>query len=53
MDAGAWDWSRPVVDHVDLRVGDFGTSVRFYEIALAPLGSRSSSSGMVKRASRT
>jgi catechol 2,3-dioxygenase-like lactoylglutathione lyase family enzyme len=33
-----WDWSRPVVDHVDLHVMDFRRSVRFYETVLAPLG---------------
>lgn len=30
--------SRPVVDHLDLRVGDFARSVLFSETVLAPLG---------------
>jgi catechol 2,3-dioxygenase-like lactoylglutathione lyase family enzyme len=33
-----WDWSRHVVDHLDLHTGDFRHSVLFYEIVLAPLG---------------
>lgn len=33
-----WDWSRPVVDHLDVHAGDFARSVRFYETVLAPLG---------------
>jgi catechol 2,3-dioxygenase-like lactoylglutathione lyase family enzyme len=33
-----WDWSRTVVDHLDLHVGDFAESVRFYEAVLGPLG---------------
>lgn len=33
-----WDWSRPVVDHLDLHASDFRASVRFYEVVLAPLG---------------
>jgi catechol 2,3-dioxygenase-like lactoylglutathione lyase family enzyme len=33
-----WDWSRPVVDHVDLHAGDYRASVRFYETVLRPLG---------------
>jgi catechol 2,3-dioxygenase-like lactoylglutathione lyase family enzyme len=33
-----WDWTRIVVDHVDVHAGDYAESVRFYEIALAPLG---------------
>jgi catechol 2,3-dioxygenase-like lactoylglutathione lyase family enzyme len=32
-----WDWSRPVVDHLDVHASDFPASVRFYETALAPL----------------
>ena len=34
----AWDWSRPVVDHLDLHVSDLARSVLFYETVLAPLG---------------
>jgi hypothetical protein len=33
-----WDWSRPVVDHLDLHASHFAESVRFYETVLAPLG---------------
>jgi catechol 2,3-dioxygenase-like lactoylglutathione lyase family enzyme len=33
-----WDWSRHVVDHVDVHASDFAESVRFYETVLAPLG---------------
>jgi hypothetical protein len=33
-----WDWSLRVFDHVDLHVGDYVASVRFYETVLAPLG---------------
>jgi catechol 2,3-dioxygenase-like lactoylglutathione lyase family enzyme len=33
-----WDWSRPVVDHIDLHASDFARSVLFYETTLAPLG---------------
>jgi catechol 2,3-dioxygenase-like lactoylglutathione lyase family enzyme len=33
-----WDWSRHVVDHLDVHAGDFAASVRFYETVLAPLG---------------
>jgi hypothetical protein len=38
MSAEAWDWTRPVVDHMDLHAADFKRSVRFYETVLAPLG---------------
>lgn len=38
MDAGSWDWSRRVFDHVDVHASDFAASVRFYETVLAPLG---------------
>jgi len=38
VSAEAWDWSRPVVDHLDLHASDFARSVRFYETVLAPLG---------------
>jgi catechol 2,3-dioxygenase-like lactoylglutathione lyase family enzyme len=34
----AWDWTRRVVDHLDLHASDFRESVRFYETVLAPLG---------------
>ena len=33
-----WDWTRPVVDHLDLHASDFAESVRFYETVLEPLG---------------
>jgi catechol 2,3-dioxygenase-like lactoylglutathione lyase family enzyme len=33
-----WDWSRTVVDHLDLHASSFRDSVRFYESVLAPLG---------------
>jgi catechol 2,3-dioxygenase-like lactoylglutathione lyase family enzyme len=36
--AGKFDWSRHVVDHLDVHATDFGESVRFYETVLAPLG---------------
>jgi catechol 2,3-dioxygenase-like lactoylglutathione lyase family enzyme len=32
-----WDWTRPVVDHLDVHASDFPRSVRFYETVLAPL----------------
>jgi catechol 2,3-dioxygenase-like lactoylglutathione lyase family enzyme len=38
MSQTEWDWSRPVVDHLDIHTGDFVESVRFYETVLAPLG---------------
>src|SRR5204862_63683 len=38
VDAAEWDWSRPVVDHLDVHVSDFARSVLFYETVLAPLG---------------
>ena len=38
MPSEDWDWSRPVVDHLDLHVSDFARSVVFYETVLAPLG---------------
>ncbi len=38
MSAADWDWTRPVVDHLDLHVSDFRRSVVFYETVLAPLG---------------
>jgi catechol 2,3-dioxygenase-like lactoylglutathione lyase family enzyme len=33
-----WDWSRVVVDHLDLHASRFADSVRFYEAVLTPLG---------------
>jgi len=33
-----WDWSRPVVDHLDVHASRFSESVRFYGVVLAPLG---------------
>ena len=33
-----WDWSRHVVDHVEVHAADFDESVRFYATVLAPLG---------------
>jgi hypothetical protein len=33
-----WDWSRVVVDHLDLEASRFADSVRFYEAVLTPLG---------------
>ncbi len=47
MTADGWDWSKHVVDHVDLHASDYDASVRFYETVLAPLGipSWSESSG--------
>lgn len=38
MDAASWDWSRPVFDHVHLRVRDLRASRAFYAAALEPLG---------------
>jgi catechol 2,3-dioxygenase-like lactoylglutathione lyase family enzyme len=38
VSAPEWDWSRPVVDHLDLHASDFHRSVLFYETVLAPLG---------------
>jgi predicted lactoylglutathione lyase len=36
--SGGWDWSRPVVDHLDVHASEFARSVRFYETVLTPLG---------------
>ncbi len=33
-----WDWTRRVLDHVDIHASDLRESVRFYETVLAPLG---------------
>ena len=38
MDPGDWDWTRIVVDHVEVHASDYAESVRFYETVLAPLG---------------
>lgn len=38
MMAAEWDWTRRVVDHLDLHVADLAESIRFYETVLAPLG---------------
>jgi catechol 2,3-dioxygenase-like lactoylglutathione lyase family enzyme len=36
--ADEWDWTRIVVDHVEVSASDYAESVRFYETVLAPLG---------------
>ena len=33
-----WDWSRHVVDHLDVHASDYEASVRFYATVLGPLG---------------
>lgn len=33
-----WDWTRPIFDHVHLRVADLERSRAFYAAALEPLG---------------
>jgi catechol 2,3-dioxygenase-like lactoylglutathione lyase family enzyme len=38
MDVSEWDWSRPIFDHVHLRVRDLQAAKAFYETVLAPLG---------------
>jgi catechol 2,3-dioxygenase-like lactoylglutathione lyase family enzyme len=38
VDPAEWDWSRHVVDHVDVHASDYDASVRFYTTALEPLG---------------
>jgi catechol 2,3-dioxygenase-like lactoylglutathione lyase family enzyme len=38
MDPMAWDWSRPIFDHVHLRVADLARSRAFYATVLEPLG---------------
>jgi catechol-2,3-dioxygenase len=30
MDISEWDWSRPIFDHVHLRVADLAASKAFY-----------------------
>lgn len=37
-DAPGWDWTRPIFDHVHLRVRDLDRSRAFYGAALGPLG---------------
>jgi catechol 2,3-dioxygenase-like lactoylglutathione lyase family enzyme len=37
MDPTEWDWTRIVVDHLDVHASDYGESVRFYETVLEPL----------------
>jgi catechol 2,3-dioxygenase-like lactoylglutathione lyase family enzyme len=37
MNEHEWDWSRRVVDHLDLHASDFARSVHFYTTVLAPL----------------
>ncbi len=37
MDARDFDWSRHVVDHLDIHASDYGESVGFYATVLAPL----------------
>ena len=37
-DANSWDWSRPIFDHVHLRVADLERSRAFYVATLEPLG---------------
>ena len=38
MSAAEWDWSRHIVDHLDLHASDYERSVRFYATVLTPLG---------------
>jgi catechol 2,3-dioxygenase-like lactoylglutathione lyase family enzyme len=38
VSAEEWDWTRAVVDHLDLHACRYAESVRFYEVVLAPLG---------------
>jgi catechol 2,3-dioxygenase-like lactoylglutathione lyase family enzyme len=33
-----WDWSRHVVDHLELHASDYDASIAFYETVLTPLG---------------
>jgi hypothetical protein len=33
-----WDWTRLVVDHLDVHASRYRESVHFYEVVLAPLG---------------
>ena len=38
MDASDWDWTRIVIDHIDVHASNYSVSVRFYETVLTPLG---------------
>ncbi|MGH3030391.1 MAG: hypothetical protein ACRDNE_06430 [Gaiellaceae bacterium] len=38
MDASEWDWTRIVVDHIDVHASNYAESVRFYETVLTPVG---------------
>jgi catechol 2,3-dioxygenase-like lactoylglutathione lyase family enzyme len=38
VDPTEWDWTRIVVDHLDLHASDYAESVRFYGTVLEPLG---------------
>ena len=38
MDPAEWDWTRIVVDHLDVHASDYAETVRFYETVLGPLG---------------
>jgi|ERR671923_3069667 catechol 2,3-dioxygenase-like lactoylglutathione lyase family enzyme len=38
MDLSEWDWSRPTIDHVHLRVRDLAATKAFYTTVLEPLG---------------
>jgi catechol 2,3-dioxygenase-like lactoylglutathione lyase family enzyme len=38
MASEEWDWSRHVVDHLELHASDFDASVAFYRTVLTPLG---------------
>ena len=38
MASEGWDWTRTVVDHLDVHASSYAESVRFYETVLRPLG---------------
>jgi catechol 2,3-dioxygenase-like lactoylglutathione lyase family enzyme len=38
MASEEWDWSRHVVDHLELHASDYDASVAFYRTVLTPLG---------------
>jgi catechol 2,3-dioxygenase-like lactoylglutathione lyase family enzyme len=38
VDPTDWDWTRIVIDHLDVHASDYAESVRFYETVLEPLG---------------
>jgi len=38
VDPTEWDWTRPIFDHVHLRVADLAHSKAFYATVLEPLG---------------